>query len=184
MIHIIIIILVIFLFIKWFNRHPYISPDIKNTSNNVVLSPCYGTIKKIVHENNKTYIMIFLSPFDVHIQYLPMSGIITSQIYDNTGKFNLAYDLNKSKYNEKVITTLHNSFINDDIEIYQIAGFFVRRIENEKYDNKPIIIGSKLGMIRFGSRVDLVVPSKGLRLNVKENDYVNGPYTKIGEYML
>jgi phosphatidylserine decarboxylase len=112
-----------------------------------------------------------------------MSGIITSQIYDNTGKFNLAYDLNKSKYNEKVITTLHNSFINDDIEIYQIAGFFVRRIENEKYDNKFIIIGSKLGMIRFGSRVDLVLPSKGLRLDVKENDYVNGPYTKIGEYI-
>ena len=60
MIHIIIIILVIFLFIKWFNRHPYISPDIKNTPNNVVLSPCYGTIKKIIHENNKTYIMIFI----------------------------------------------------------------------------------------------------------------------------
>lgn len=183
--NILVIILAILIFIKWFNRHPFISPDIKNTPNNIILSPSYGTIKKIVNDGDKTHIMIFLSPFDVHVQYYPTSGNVISQVYDNTGKFELAYELNKSKYNEKVITTIYNPYINDNIEIYQIAGFLVRRIENEKYD-RDVTVGDKLGMIRFGSRVDLILPcttKKGLTLNVKENDYVNGPYTKIGEFM-
>lgn len=177
-----IMLLALLLFINWFNRHPYISNDIKKTSSNIVLSPSYGTIKKIVNDGTKTHIMIFLSPLDVHVQYYPMSGQIISQVYDNTGRFELAYNLNKSKFNEKVITTLKTPYLDDNIIIYQIAGFFVRRIDNDTYQDNSVIVGDKLGMIRFGSRVDLILPSNGLILNVKENDYVNGVYTKIAEY--
>jgi phosphatidylserine decarboxylase len=91
----------VILFVLFFNRHPEI--NIGKINNNEVLSPSYGTIKKIIKSNNRITIIIFLSPLDIHVQYYPIYGKVISQVHDLNGKYELAYKLNKSNENEKVI---------------------------------------------------------------------------------
>jgi phosphatidylserine decarboxylase len=174
----------IILFVLFFNRHPEI--NIGKINNNEVLSPSYGTIKKIIKSNNRITIIIFLSPLDIHVQYYPIYGKVISQVHDLNGKYELAYKLNKSNENEKVITTIKPTIDIPNIIIKQIAGFFVRRIttviENIPKEGLPVKPANKLGMIKLGSRVDLELPSNDFILLVKENQKVYGPYTKIGYY--
>lgn len=173
------ILIFILLCISFFYRCP--KPKIIKNNFNTVYSPAYGRIIDISKKDNKLFIAIFLSPLDIHYQFFPISGTIINREYDSSGKFNLAYDLNKSKYNEKHITTIRN--YRGDFIIYQIAGFMVRRIEifNEKKDY--INTGEKLGLIHFGSRVDIIIPdADNFNINVKKNEYVKGIYTIIGKY--
>jgi phosphatidylserine decarboxylase len=165
--------------VLYFYRCP--SQKIHLNNYNIVYSPAYGKIMEIKKENNKIFIAIFLSPLDVHYQFVPISGKITDIIYDNTGQFNLAYDINKSRYNEKVIYNISNP--NGIFTVYQIAGFMVRRITQmvNKYDN--INAGELLGLIHFGSRVDIIIPNADkFKLQVKKNDYLKGTKSIIGIY--
>jgi phosphatidylserine decarboxylase len=133
-------------------------------------------------DDNTLYIAIFLSPLDIHYQFFPVSGIVKDIIYDKTGKFELAYELNKSNDNEKCIHVINNR--HGDFIVYQIAGFLVRRISyydkiNEKYES-----GENLGLIHFGSRVDIVIPKADIfQLYVKEGDYMSGSESMIGEFI-
>jgi phosphatidylserine decarboxylase len=174
----------VILFVLFFNRHPEI--NIGKINNNEVLSPSYGTIKKIIKSNNRITIIIFLSPLDIHVQYYPIYGKVISQVHDLNGKYELAYKLNKSNENEKVITTIKPTIDIPNIIVKQIAGFVVRRIttviENIPKEGLPVKPANKLGMIKLGSRVDLELPSNDFILLVKENQKVYGPYTKIGYY--
>jgi phosphatidylserine decarboxylase len=181
-----IIIFILILFLIYFHRHPNI--NIPYTNDNIILSPAYGTIKKIKTKDNYTHVIIFLSPFDVHVQYYPIRGKVIKQEHDFNGKFHLAFQLNKSDLNEKVITTIKPKININNIIVQQIAGFVVRRIsttiKNLPKDGLDIEPSHKLGMIHLGSRVDIILPSKNLNLLVKENQYVNGPYTKLGFYSI
>ena len=183
-IKIIITLLFIILFYIYFHRHPPI--NIPHINDNIILAPAYGTIKKIKYKDNYIHIIIFLSPLDVHVQYYPIRGNVIKQEHDFSGKYHLAFQLNKSDLNEKVITTIKPSININNIIVQQIAGFFVRRIsttiKNIPKNGINIEPGNKLGMIHFGSRVDLILPSNNLHLFVKENQYVYGPYTQIGLY--
>jgi phosphatidylserine decarboxylase len=149
-------------------------------SNNIVLSPAYGTIKRIINDGKNITIIIFLSPFDIHYQYYPINGVITNIIHDTTGKFELAYKLDKSRYNEKVITVIQSN--NGYVIIKQIAGFYVRRITMNGHIGESINAGQTMGMIKLGSRVDLIVPSQGFNLMVTEGQSVNGFNTIVGFY--
>lgn len=176
--------IILILFIIYFHRHPII--NIPNIDNYTILSPAYGTIKKIQTKDNYTHIIIFLSPLDVHVQYYPIRGKVIQQEHDMNGKFHLAFQLNKSDKNEKVITTIKPNININNIIVQQIAGFLVRRIsttiKNIKNTGNDIEPGHKLGMIHLGSRVDLLLPTYNLNILVKENQYVYGPYTQIGFY--
>jgi phosphatidylserine decarboxylase len=100
----------------------------------------------------------------------------------HTGKFELAYELNKSNENEKCIHVINNK--HGDFVVYQIAGFLVRRISYYDTLNKEYNSGEKLGLIHFGSRVDLIIPKADVfKLNVKEGDYVSGSESMIGEFI-
>jgi phosphatidylserine decarboxylase len=176
--------ILILLFILFFFRHPYI--NIPYIDDNVILSPAYGTIKYIKIKDDYTHIIIFLSPLDVHVQYYPIRGSVINQYHDFSRKFHLAFKLNKSNLNEKIITTIKPNINIDNIIVQQIAGFLVRRIstkiKNIPSDGVTVEPGNKLGMIYFGSRVDLILPTKNLNLLVTVNQKVKGPYTKIGFY--
>ena len=177
---ILIILIIILLFILWFYRKPYIIKIINNT--NKIYSPCYGRIIKIQNLNyGRIHIAIFLSPFDIHRQYIPINGRIKNIIRDYNGKFNLAYNEGKSRDNEKIITIIDTKY--GELYIYQIAGFYVRRISNNLEINNEVITGKEMGMIHFGSRVDLIIPNKELfNICVKEGDYMDGIYSIIGYY--
>jgi phosphatidylserine decarboxylase len=178
--------LVVLLFFIYFYREPSINTHGENIDDNMVLSPAYGVVKKIIYNNNNIHIIIFLSINDIHIQYYPIRGKIKSIEYDPSGKYELAYELNKSSMNEKNITTIiPKANIGGNVIIKQIAGYLVRRISNVKK-----IIGSgvepveKMGMIKFGSRVDLIIPQQYFDLKITEGQYVYGPDTIIGKYSL
>jgi phosphatidylserine decarboxylase len=176
---IIILILIIISYI-YFHRKPKI--NIKETDDNVVLCPAYGTIQKIIETDDKVHVITFLSPVDVHVQYYPVNGIIKEQIHDMSGKYHLAYQLNKSDMNEKVITIIDSPV--GEVTVQQIAGYLVRRIETvyEKQKNPNIKKADEMGMIRLGSRVDIILPKENINLLVKEGDKVSGPYTVCAFY--
>jgi phosphatidylserine decarboxylase len=174
--------LVIILFLVFFYRYPLKIKVIQNNYN-TVLAPAYGKIMKINnrYHDNTLYIAIFLSPLDIHYQFYPVSGTITDIKYDATGNFNLAYEYNKSNSNEKSIITINNP--NGNFIIYQIAGFIVRRITYFSKINKNIDSGQCLGLIHFGSRVDIIIPNANkFSLQVKEGQYVNGPNSILGTF--
>lgn len=176
---IVIIILLIIILLCFFYRHP--TPIIRKYNEDRVYSPAFGRIMKISKYNDKLFISIFLTPLDVHYQFYPVSGVITNIKYDNTGNFKLAYELNKSNNNEKTITTIANK--NGDFIIYQIAGFLLRRISTFGKISKHIESGQTMGLIHFGSRVDVIIPNANeFDCKVLEGDYVSGFNTLLGEY--
>lgn len=182
----ILIAIIIFLaiFFTIFYRCP--NPVIRKSNEDYVYSPGFGRIMKINHEQDNIFIAIFLSPLDIHYQFSPISGIVKDLKYDATGKFELAYELNKSNQNEKAITTITNK--HGDFIVYQIAGFLVRRISTYCKIGQNIDCGEKIGLIHFGSRVDIIIPKKSKEqdkefvLSVKEGEYVNGFDTLLGYY--
>ena len=158
------------------------TPIIRKNNEDVVYAPSFGKVLKIIqNDDDSVFVSIFLNPFDIHYQYYPVSGIIKDIKYDPTGNFALAYELNKSNENEKSITTLVNK--NGEFKIYQIAGYLVRRIDNYGSVNKVVDSGEMLGIIHFGSRVDIIIPkSSNFVFQVKENDVVKGFNTILGYY--
>jgi len=149
---------------------------------NKVYSPAYGKIMKITERDDGTlYIAIFLSPLDVHYQFFPVSGVVKQIDYDSTGKFELAYELNKSNDNEKCIHVINNQY--GDFIIYQIAGFLVRRISPYDTIGQSAVSGKCMGLIHFGSRVDIIIPQRNsFTLLAKEGDSVNCNDTILGYY--
>ena len=179
------IIIFLIIFIIYFYRNPKICSNKNLLINNYIVSPSFGTVMDIIDNIDNYHICIFLSPVDVHIQYFPTSGYISNIIYDDVGKYELAYKVNKSKYNEKCIHTLNTKY--GDIIIYQIAGFFVRNIQHYKKIGDSFNISQKLGMINFGSRVDIILPKISnygvCKLMINKNNYLKGGTTKIAQYV-
>lgn len=156
--------LVILLFLLYFYRyyeHTERYPD------NIIICPADGTITNMLldTQNNNIIISIFLSPMNIHTQVYPANAIVLSHEYDQTGKFDIVADAEKSKENEKVIHTFQmpNGCI---IKVIQIAGFLPRVITYDKSINHQVAAGEYLGMIKFGSRVDLILP-----LETPDKDY-------------
>lgn len=179
-----IIIIVVMIFMSYFYRKPLntIRNDTDGKNSNLITSPAYGTVYEILpvvkNDHQYTHISIFLSPADVHFQYFPTNATFVKTTYDATGKFSLAYEMNKSNENEKSITEIKTKN-GDSIFITQIAGFLVRRINTKKFkEGADIKAGQELGMIKFGSRVDVEIPSE-YKILIKEGEYLYGPETII-----
>ena len=165
-----IILLILICFLLFFYRYPNVK---KIKSFDKVMSPAYGRVMKIIENKRNIYVAIFLSPFDIHYQFSPISGEIKKITYDNNGKFELAYNFNKSKDNEKFIYEIENK--RGIFKLYQIAGFLVRRITSFREVNDKVDIGDNIGLIHFGSRVDLIIPIENkdnFVLKIKEGDYL------------
>jgi phosphatidylserine decarboxylase len=151
--------------------------------DNFVIAPSYGKIVKIHHniQTNTIHLCIFLSPFDVHQQYYPINGTVIDRKYDKTGHFNLAFDLDKSRWNEKKIHVLQNKY--GTFIVTQIAGRLVHCIVSEEDTNTRINAGTRFGMIKLGSRVDIEIPNAtNFKLLVNKNDTLVGGYQVIGYY--
>jgi len=174
-----IIIVLLISFLLFFYRKPQL--NLIQNNEDIVYSPGYGTIMDIIYKDNTIHIPIFLSPLDIHYQIVPIGGVLTDVVYDNTGKFEIAYKVNKSNDNEKVIHTIVNK--HGTFKLYQIAGILVRRISYYNNPPKKLITGELLGLIKFGSRVDIIIPdANNFKLNVKKGDKVKGISTILGYY--
>jgi phosphatidylserine decarboxylase len=152
---------VISVFITLFFR----DPERNNSSHHkAVLTPADGKILEIRHLEDKdnplgqpaVKVSIFMSVFNVHVNRIPVGGIIKKIIY-TPGKFFSANLDKASKYNEnnRIILETDDSHI---IAFIQIAGLIARRISCWVKEIEHVEAGQRFGLIRFGSRVELYLP--------------------------
>lgn len=143
--------------------------------HDAILSPADGKILGITQENDHIRISIFLNIHNVHVQYAPIAGRIKLQEY-KAGTFHPAYMFQKSALNERMITTLDTHI--GEVTIIQIAGLVARRIIALKKKGDYVTQGTPLGLIKLGSRVDILVPrDKIAQILVKTNQrvYIGDP---------
>ena len=125
-------------------------------NDNIIVSPAEGKITNIMElSNNRILVSIFLSVFDNHTQIYPVNGKVIKRVYDDTGQFGIVIDRYKSRDNEKKIHTIKMKN-NNIVKVIQIAGFLPRRIVSSDVVPLDVKAGEYLGMIKFGSRVDLI----------------------------
>lgn len=172
---------VYFLIIQFF-RYPQ-RTIIQN--EDLILSPADGKvcdIKEFVENeylNSKCIqVSIFMSPTNVHINWIPVPGIVTYMKHKD-GEFYAAFKDKSAEENERTTTAIK---IKDGREIVmrQIAGAMARRIINYVTVGDQVDQSTEVGFIRFGSRVDLFLPLN-TKLNVKLGQKVTGSQTIIGE---
>jgi phosphatidylserine decarboxylase len=144
----------------------------KRYDNNTIVSPADGSVIYVEQNGDLVNISIYLNFLSNHTQIYPVNGVVTERIYDKNGKFELANNLNKSRYNEKKIHTIKMEN-NNIIKVSQIAGFFVRRIVSSKKVPEKVMAGEYLGMIKFGSRVDLEFTGNISNIRVKLGEKIN-----------
>lgn len=181
------IIFYIFIFISLFTLWFFRDPDrYFDSKDNQLLSAADGKICFIGEENPPSEtqfkekmkkISIFMNVFNVHVNRSPVNGNIKKIIYKNGKFFNASLD-KASEHNER------NSFIiktnTDKIVVVQIAGLIARRILSFISEGDKIDKGDRIGLIRFGSRVDIYFPPT-YEIKVNQNDIVVAGETIIAE---
>lgn len=168
--------LVLALFIAFFFRNPV--REIPSGRKQIV-SPADGKVVRIVQtEGGEQCISIFLSIFNVHVNRAPVSGTL-KQLEYKRGRFKAAFDDEASRVNEQNILTVEG----EDIRVVfkQIAGLIARRVVCWKKPGDTIERGELVGLIRFGSRVDVLLPGK-VNIAVRVGDRVRGGSSILGDY--
>lgn len=173
----IIITVLLTIFVVFFFRDP---ERIIPTNPGLILSPADGKVVEIVNDtyNNLPYtrISIFLSVFNVHINRAPLAGTVKEKKY-NPGKFLVAMAPKASEINEQTALVLSNDKIT--IVVKQIAGLIARRIVCWPSVGDKLEQGQRFGLIRFGSRADVFLPST-VDIKVKIGDKVAGGTSVLG----
>jgi phosphatidylserine decarboxylase len=166
--------LILAAFVTFFFRDP--ERKFEGTPREVA-SPADGKVVSIRKESGQEAISIFLSVFDVHINRAPISGKVSSVDY-HKGKFLIAYDERASLENERNSITMEND--GQSVRFVQIAGIVARRIVCWRKSGEVLTVGDRIGLIKFGSRVDVFLPA-GSKIYVKLGDHVVGGKTALGE---
>ena len=160
-------------FVAFFFRNP--RREIPGDPN-VIVSPADGKVVKVERAGNVTKLSIFLSIFDVHVNRSPMSGRIVAMDYKR-GRFRAAFNHAASVENERNIIMVSQG--NVKLVFVQIAGLIARRIVCWKKTGDFVEKGELVGLIRFGSRVDVLFPA-GTEVTVQTGERVRGGSTPIG----
>lgn len=152
--------LVIFLFVLYFFRSPdrTMLPD-----QGVIVAPADGKVVAVEEVENSEYfgdrrlqVSIFMSPLNVHSNRYPISGVV-QYVKHHPGKFLVAWHPKSSELNE-CSTVVIRSHTGTDILVKQIAGAMARRIVTYAEVGAEVTQGDELGFIKFGSRVDILLP--------------------------
>jgi phosphatidylserine decarboxylase len=138
-------------FCAWFFR----DPERLIPAGPVALSPADGRVMQVVQEGDRqTRISIFLNIFDVHVNRSPISGVITDITYKR-GQFLVASRAAASAENEQNVITVRAAD-GTKVVFKQIAGLIARRIVCTKHVGDFVQAGERVGLIKFGSRVDVI----------------------------
>ena len=121
-------------------------------------------------------VSIFLSPLDVHVNRSPLAGLVVGVEYRPGAKL-AAYRPEASEQNERTTIAIQGEAAR--VVVRQIAGVLARRIVCRVRPGDKLASGERFGMIKFGSRTDLIVPA-AVRLRVKAGDRVRGGETVVG----
>ena len=175
-----VVLCVLFILIVFFFRDPERTIP---QEENAVIAPADGKIILIGEVNDDEYlnnrakiVSIFMSVFNVHINRIPITGTIEYLKY-NKGKFLPAFTEESSLRNENYAVGISNG--NRKVMFRQIAGLIARRIVNNLKLNQSVKAGQRFGMIKFGSRLDIIMPLS-TQISVSLNQKVKGGETIIG----
>ncbi len=169
------------LFVAFFFRNPH--RDIPQ-GERLIVSPADGKVVKIseLPEGSELAgghaVSIFLNIFNVHVTRAPVAGLLEKLEY-RRGRFKAAYDDEASHVNEQNVLTIRGQ--GSPIVVKQIAGLIARRVVCWKQPGNLLERGELFGLIRFGSRVDVLLP-KEVRVVVRAGDRVKGGTSIIGEH--
>ena len=177
---ILIAILIIIFTLNFFRDPERKAPD----RNDVVVSPADGKVlfvKDIVDNkflNDKAkMISIFMSPLNVHVNRIPVDGIVERVEY-HKGEYIAAFEDKASEVNERSEIVISGKY--GKVLFTQVAGFVARRIVYELNVGDSVKMGERFGMIKFGSRVDVIVPVNWTP-KVKQGDVVSAGETILFE---
>lgn len=173
---------VLYLIVLQFFRNPIFTVA-KNPNH--VIAPADGKVVVIEEVEEPEYfkgkrkqISIFMSPFNVHVNRMPVGGSISYYKY-HPGKYLVAWHPKSSTENERttVVTKMSNG---TEILFRQIAGALARRIKCYVQQNQKLEQGEEFGFIKFGSRVDIFLPLDAV-VTVNINDVTKGGRTVIAQ---
>lgn len=167
--------LFILLILYWMYRNP--DRDLTPKSPNYIYSPADSKVTFIKETDEYYLISTFLSPKDVHVQYIPYKSTVLYTNHIKGPKFPAF--LEKSRRNERMITSLQSDI--GTIKVVQIAGILLQRVVSFVNKGDHLKTGNRLGMIKFGSRVDIYIPKNRVKILVKKGDQIIGGVTKIAK---
>ncbi len=176
-----IVTMLLFLFVVSFFRIPYRNHTVGEKQ---VICPADGkvvVIEEVVDEeyfkDKRIQVSVFMSPANVHVNRNPISGEVLYSQY-HKGKYLVAWHPKSSTENERHSVVLQNAY--GTILVKQIAGALAKRIVNYLSAGQQVKQNEELGFIKFGSRVDLLLPI-GTEVKVKLNQVVKGGVTVLAE---
>ena len=153
------ILTILALWVAWFFRDPVRTGD---RGSDVVVSPADGRVVLITEVDEPTFVRgralrvsIFMNVFDVHVNRYPVDGTVR-YVERKAGKFLNAVTEASSIENEQASVGIESG--RHRILVRQIAGLIARRIITDSMDGDVAVQGSRMGLIRFGSRVDVFLP--------------------------
>ena len=164
-------------FVGFFRDPDRIAPD----RPGAVLAPADGRVMVIAEALDPwvgpaVRVSIFLSPLDVHVNRAPIGGLVKN-VEHVAGRFLAAYRPEASEQNERCAVSLDGDRAR--VTVTQISGVLARRIVCRVRPGDTVRAGERYGLIRFGSRTDLVLP-RGTDLRVRVGDRVRGGESVMG----
>jgi phosphatidylserine decarboxylase len=163
-------------FFLWFFRDPRRTVP---AGEGLIVSPGDGHVTETVMlstpEGPRQRISIFLSVFDVHINRAPIAGVLSSVRYQK-GQYLNAMNPASAERNEQNIVTVRGEGI--EVTFKQIAGLLARRIVFNYHEGDTVERGQRVGLIKFGSRVDVLIPAAAV-IRVKVGQSVKGGATVL-----
>lgn len=175
--------LVFFIIILQFFRDPKVVTPINEEH---IIAPADGKVVVIEEVEEPEYfkgkrlqVSIFMSPFNVHVNRNPVSGMVTYDKY-HPGKYLVAWHPKSSTENERT-TFVIQARNGQEVLFRQIAGALAKRIKWYIKKGQPVKQGGEMGFIKFGSRIDLYLPLN-TTVDVAIGDKVKGGLTKIATF--
>ncbi|HUC82899.1 MAG TPA: phosphatidylserine decarboxylase family protein [Flavisolibacter sp.] len=151
----------------------------------LIVAPCDGTVVVIEEVDADEYftdkrlqLSIFMSPLNVHVNRNPVSGEVMYSQY-HKGKYLVAWHPKSSTENERHSVVYKSG--NKEMLVKQIAGALAKRIVNYLKPGDKVKQAEEMGFIKFGSRVDLLLPI-GTKIDVQMNQKVKGGVTVLGKW--
>jgi phosphatidylserine decarboxylase len=155
----------VFVLLLLFTLNFFRDPDrVTPTGDNLIIAPADGKVVLIKDVQEDDYlkgravqISIFMSPLNVHVNRYPLTGTVGYFKHIN-GEYLVAFEEKSSEWNERTLIGVERA--GTKVLFKQIAGFVARRIVADINVGDKAVAGQRFGMIRFGSRVDVIVPRR------------------------
>jgi phosphatidylserine decarboxylase len=168
--------LLLMAFFLWFFRDP---KRVVPSGPGLVVSPADGLVTSITSistpSGDKLKMSVFLSVFDVHVNRSPIAGVVSDVQYQKGLYLNAMNPDSADKNEQNVVTVAGDGY---EVVFKQIAGLLARRIVFNKRVGDRVERGERVGLIKFGSRVDILFPADAA-LSVKKGDRVKGGATVL-----